>query len=120
MLDLQSRPDLEHVSMTAVQDDCPLLGLPLELIHNIYSYLDRSTISTSHLACSRLGSIEAEHLFETLHLVYTRDRFAKLDATYNHPTIPRRVQALHYQADRLRRCERLAEYIIYREYVATR
>jgi len=115
MVDTRSTRSTQYMPTRAVEE-CAFFDLPAELIHSIYSYLDKGSITSCRLTCSRLGSTGAEHLLETAHLVYTLDRFEKLDAIYNHPIISKRVETLYYQADRLRHCELLRDCLMYGEY----
>lgn len=80
----ESRHCLQDAPTRAAQGS-PFLEIPPELIHSVYSHLDKPAIETTRLTCSRLVDIGAEHLLEPVHLIYKLERFEQPADIYTHP-----------------------------------
>lgn len=71
--------------------------------HFIVQHLeDLEDVIAARQTCSLLASVRAEYLLEEVAVAYHRDKFNALLAIADHPVMAKKVQSLHFQADRFK------------------
>ena len=79
-----------------------LPSLPPDLLHYIFTCIHLADIIAIRQTCSILAGIGLDHLLDQVALAYHRKSFEALLDITKHPTLSKRVEALNFQADRLR------------------
>ena len=86
--------------LTAVKSG--IYTLPEELIRHIFDYLPIQDLGSFRLTSTKLARIGSEFLsLSEVHLIYTRDSFARLRQISLHPFLSRSVRSIYYEGDRL-------------------
>ncbi|MCJ1281820.1 hypothetical protein MMC26_001143 [Xylographa opegraphella] len=86
--------------LTAVESG--IYRLPVELIRHIFDCLPVQDRKSLRLTCTKLAPIGIEFLsLSELHLIYTRESFARLRQVSLHPFFGQRVKSIYYEGDRL-------------------
>lgn len=80
---------------------CALLELPVEILHNIFDFLDKKAALLARQTCVTLGVVGSEHVLHELAAVYKRDRLQRLVDISQHATISKTIRSVYWQSDRL-------------------
>jgi len=80
----------------------PLLELPTELLHNIFTHLDIQGVLAARRSCSTLAFVGLDHFGDEVALVYHREKFKALTEIAQHPTFAKRIRSLFYIVDRFK------------------
>jgi hypothetical protein len=102
----------EQAPVSESPPNAPLIELPAELLHTIFTYLDLKDVLAARKACSTLACIGLDHFGDEVALVYHREKFKALTQIAQHPVLSKQMRSLFYIVDRLdkRKFEQWAEY----------
>jgi hypothetical protein len=104
-------PELEaQTPPFATVSHAPLIDLPAELLHEIFSRLSLEDVLAARKTCSTLAAIGVDHFGDEMPLVYHRDKFSALKNIAQHESLSKRMRSLFYIVDRF-------ECLCYEEWV---
>jgi hypothetical protein len=108
---LMMDPELEaQTPPFATVSHAPLIDLPAELLHEIFSRLSLEDVLAARKTCSTLAAIGVDHFGDEMPLVYHRDKFSALKNIAQHESLSKRMRSLFYIVDRF-------ECLCYEEWV---
>jgi hypothetical protein len=88
-----------------------LKSLPPELLHNILSNLDPTSLLNTRLTCHLLSILGLDHFGDEIPLVFHRAKLRNVTEIATHPVLSQRMKSLYYAGDLLMRQEWYEWYI---------
>ncbi|KAK0508335.1 hypothetical protein JMJ35_009419 [Cladonia borealis] len=84
----------------------PLLRMPTELLHDIFTYLTPIEAANFRRVDKRIANIGVDYIVPVVSLVLNEDSFNKLEAIAQHPAIRKRVDSMVFDGNYLEYLDR--------------